>query len=498
MENLKVLVIDNSEHIRDFVIEYVLEPKGFIVDYAVDGRDGLEKTLAQKPDLLLLDYEMPNMTGLEVVEALRKQKNTVPIILMTSHGSEQVAVEFFRLGVQDYIRKPFTPDEMSDAIENALSLTYLKREKEALNQRLVQTNKQLEQHVQELSALYDVGKAISALMKPEQMLNRIVVAVLAVTKGEECVLVLVNPDTGEFAGQVKKRRETGSLLKAKKTEKVFSVPLRAGEIVVGTISITKAANIEALTSRDNYLLKMLADYAAIAIYNMHLMYQLQKTKEREKQQIRTLFERYVAPSVVKKVLAQPDQVELGGTRQEVAILFADIRGFSTFSTQVSPEILVKVLNQYFRVAAEAILLQEGTLDKFMGDAVMAFFNAPLAQADYPLRAVRAAWGVKQTVERLYTKLPEKYHLKFGIGVYVGQAVVGNIGTPQMMNFTVMGDSVNKAKRLQENSAGGQILINHQTRQLLKDDIQVKHVGDIVLKGQSQAEAVYQVLAVRPT
>ncbi len=519
MDQLKVLVIDDSVQIRDFLIEYVLEPQGFQIDIAVNGAEGLQKALANPPDLILMDYEMPKMTGVEVLRSLRTEhKNKTPVILMTSHGSEQVAVEVFRLGVHDYVVKPFDPQDMLDAIENALSVTRLQREKEALTRRIMQTNQQLEQRVDELNALYHVGKSITALIQPNQLLERIVDAVLSVTRSDECTLVLVDANTGKVQGHLRKRHEgdhaqahqidlpaTAELApsaqklngshKDRFTETILSVPLQVGKRVFGTLSIAKQVTDE-FTRHNDRSLRMLADYAAIAIQNLRLIHQLHLTKEREKQQIRGLFERYVAPSVVEQMLEQPGQVSLGGTRQALTVLFADVRGFSTFSTQVSPEILVQLLNQYMSVAADAVLAQKGTLDKFMGDAVMAFFNAPLPQPDHPLRAVRAAWALRNAVKQLHRGLPAPYRLHFGIGVGVGEAVVGNIGTAQMMNYTIIGDSVNKVKRLQENAKGGQILISQETYHLVQDYIEAQLVRSIQLKGQSKPEPVYEVLKVK--
>jgi class 3 adenylate cyclase/DNA-binding response OmpR family regulator len=511
MDKLKVLVIDDSRQIREFVIEYVLEPNGFEIDVATNGAEGLEKVLSGAPDLVLMDYEMPEMTGIEVLRKLRAHGNKVPVILMTSHGSEQVAIEVFRLGAKDYLIKPFAAKELLDTIEDVLAVTRLRREKEELTRRVMQANQQLEQHVRELNTLYQVGKSITALMQPNKMLERIVDAVLYVTQSRECSLVLVDSDTGKVGGCLRKQQvtsnqagqnnggTTGQLVavecddtRKNVAETILSVPLQVGQRVIGTLSISKQITGQ-FTSHDDRLLRMLADYAAIAIHNMQLMRQLHLTKEREKQQIRGLFERYVAPTVVEQILARPGNVELGGTRQSVTVLFADVRGFSSFSSQISPEILVELLNQYMRVAAEAVLTQEGTLDKFMGDAVMAFFNAPLPQSDHPVRAVRAAWSLCQLVKRLHEHLPPEHRLQFGVGVGIGEAVVGNIGTAQMMNYTVIGDSVNKVKRLQEQAKGGQILISPETHYLVQDYVEVRCVGDMLLKGQSQPESVYEVV-----
>jgi class 3 adenylate cyclase/DNA-binding response OmpR family regulator len=517
MDKLKTLVIDDSREVRNFVIEYVLRPQGFQIEVAVDGADGLRKALSNPPDVILMDYEMPRMTGLEVLRALREQNCETPVILMTSHGSEQIAVEFFRLGVHDYITKPFLPEDMLQAIDHALAVTRLRREKEALTQRIVQANQQLKQNVAELNALYEVGKSITALMQPNLLLERIVEAVLAVTRSRECSLVLVDSKTGEVKGHLHKRhtdnmRNVHQLKKvtrqlspaivdkhisdlAEGQETVLSVPLQVGQRALGTLSISKELD-EEFTPHHDRLLHMLADYAAIAIHNMQLIHQLKLTKEREKQQIRGLFERYVAPSVVEQMLAQPGNVSLGGRRQTITVLFADVRGFSTFSAKISPEILVELLNRYLRVAADAVLAQQGTLDKFMGDAVMAFFNAPLSQSDHAIRAVRAAWTLRHAVKELHRSLPQEYRLDFGVGVGIGEAIVGNIGTAQMMNYTAIGDSVNKVKRLQESAKGGQILINQEIYHLVLGHVEAQLVGNITLKGQSQPEPVYEVLEVR--
>jgi DNA-binding response OmpR family regulator len=115
MDQLRTLVIDDSRAVREFVVDYVLKPQGFHVEIAIDGAEGLHKALNDSPDLILMDYEMPKMTGLEVLRNLREHEFHTPVILMTSHGSEQVAVEVFRLGVQDYIMKPFDAQDMLDA-----------------------------------------------------------------------------------------------------------------------------------------------------------------------------------------------------------------------------------------------------------------------------------------------------------------------------------------------------------------------------------------------
>jgi adenylate cyclase len=220
------------------------------------------------------------------------------------------------------------------------------------------------------------------------------------------------------------------------------------------------------------------------------------TEKRRLQATREMFRRYVAPAVVDRLENHPDQLKLGGQRQEITIFFADIRGFTTFSEQLPPEQLVDILNEYLAVAADAILQQEGTLDKFMGDAVMGIFNAPLAQSDHPLRAVRAALAMRAAVVRLHRKLPQSLHLHYGIGIHTGDAVVGNIGTEQQMNYTAIGDAVNLAKRLQEWASGGQIIMSEQTYARIRQQVGVNPVMPFHVKGREAVVEAWEVAGLK--
>ncbi len=220
------------------------------------------------------------------------------------------------------------------------------------------------------------------------------------------------------------------------------------------------------------------------------------TEKRRLQAVRGMFRRYVAPAVVDRLESNPAQLKLGGQRQEITILFADIRGFTRLSEQLPPEELVEILNQYLAVAAEAILQQEGTLDKFMGDAVMGIFNAPLPQDDHPLRAARAALALRAAVTRLHHRLPDISRLYFGIGIHTGDAVVGNVGTEQQMNYTAIGDAVNLAKRLQESANGGQIVMSEQTCARIRTSVIVKPLAPFHVKGREAQVEAWELLGLR--
>ncbi|HUX75114.1 MAG TPA: adenylate/guanylate cyclase domain-containing protein, partial [Anaerolineae bacterium] len=214
------------------------------------------------------------------------------------------------------------------------------------------------------------------------------------------------------------------------------------------------------------------------------------------QRIRGTFERYVAPAVVERLLSNPESVRLGGARQEITSFYADIRGFTAFSENTSPEFQIEVLNKHLTLAAGAILDQEGTLDKFVGDSAMALFNAPEPQEDHTLRAVRAALAMQQAVSEHHTQVDERERLHFGIGIAVGEAVVGNIGSSVVQNFTAVGNCVNFSSRLSDLAGPGQVFISTRVYERVEDRVDARFVGYVRVKGHSQPDPVYEVVGMR--
>ena len=218
------------------------------------------------------------------------------------------------------------------------------------------------------------------------------------------------------------------------------------------------------------------------------------TEQKRLEAQRKLFERMVSPAVIQQL--DPDSLQLGGKRTDITVLFADVRGFTSFSESQEPEKLVSILNRYLAAMAEAVLSQEGTIDKFMGDAIMAWFNAPIPQPDHTLRAVKAALAIREAFERLYQELPPQEHLAFGAGIHYGDAVLGLIGTEKRLEYTAISDSVNTAKRLQENSAKNQIILSRVAYDRVKDQVEVAPIAPIAAKGKTVPLEVFEVLGLR--
>jgi len=218
------------------------------------------------------------------------------------------------------------------------------------------------------------------------------------------------------------------------------------------------------------------------------------TEHRRLEAQRRLLERMVSPAVLNQI--NPDSLQIGGQLRDITVLFADIRGFTSYSEKQSPADLVAVLNRYLAAGAEAVLEQEGTVDKFLGDAVMAWFNAPLPQADHTLRAVKAALALKSAVGKLHSELPPEAHLSFGVGIHYGEAVLGWIGTEKRLEYTAIGDSVNTTKRLQENAGKNQIVISAQAYERVRDQVVVQAMEPMIVKGKREPIPVYEILGLK--
>jgi adenylate cyclase len=222
-----------------------------------------------------------------------------------------------------------------------------------------------------------------------------------------------------------------------------------------------------------------------------------RRSQREARQIQSLFGRYVHPAVVQQLLADPRAVNLGGETRDISVVFADIRGYTRLAEQAPPDELVRILNAYLDILTEAIWREEGTVTMFIGDALMAIFNAPLPQEDHALRAVRAALGMRAALERYHAELGlEASPINYGIGVSTGVAVVGNIGArDRLQNYTAIGDTVNLAQRLQAGAAPNQILLTAATQLAVAGQARTRALAPMLVKGKTQPLPVYELLGL---
>lgn len=255
---------------------------------------------------------------------------------------------------------------------------------------------------------------------------------------------------------------------------VLACPLTVKDLPAGVLLARRPGGF---TDRDRSLFASLASQLSMGLENARLYHQLDG-----------LFHQYMSPDVATALLADPEQAALGGAVVEVTAVFADLRGFTTFSEQSTPEAIVALLNRYFEVATAAVLAEGGTVVQFVGDAMMALFNAPARQPDHALRAARAALAMQAGI----AGLAEPGSPTFRVGINTGPALVGNIGSTALRNFNAMGDAVNVAARLESVAEPGQVVIGSSTCALLPEGAELDPLGNLRVKGRSEPVVAFRL------
>lgn len=238
------------------------------------------------------------------------------------------------------------------------------------------------------------------------------------------------------------------------------------------------------------VLTMATIYLGITIYHYF-------KEEREKKKIRGAFQYYLTASVINEMLKDPDKLKLGGDKKDLTVLFSDIRGFTTISEKLTPEELVKLLNEYLTTMTNQVFQYEGLLDKYMGDAIMAVFGAPLDQPDHARRACLTALAMMKELHKLQEKWRAEGRPAFdiGVGVNSGDMVVGNMGSEMRFDYTVMGDMVNLGSRLEgiNKEYGTNIIISEFTYEKVKDAMCCRELDGVRVKGKIKPVKIYELL-----
>ncbi|GAB4145960.1 MAG: hypothetical protein OHK0017_06150 [Patescibacteria group bacterium] len=218
--------------------------------------------------------------------------------------------------------------------------------------------------------------------------------------------------------------------------------------------------------------------------------------DKEKAFVKQVFGRYVNSELLEDLISDPKKMELSGKVQNMTVLFADIRGFTSLSERLEPTKLIQLLNIYLDEMSQIILKYNGTIDKFMGDGIMAFWNAPLPDRDHAQNAISAAIEMNQRLAKLSLIHPEFENLKIGIGINTGDMVIGNIGSKQRLDYTVLGDNVNLAARLESLTKryGAQLIVTEATlNRCNRNDLTFRQLDEIIVKGKTTPVKIYQPL-----
>ena len=319
-----ILVVDDSKQIVKHLTETILPTFGYRTLYAYDGRSGLELIRQEKPDLVMLDYNLPEMTGIDVLQEMVQESINTPVILMTGYGSEVSAQEAFRLGAKDYLIKPFTIDEIIETIDRALVEKRLLNDKKRLAEELRRAKVEIHRHTEEMNTFFNIGKAIASLLSVDKVLERVLEASTALTGAEESCIWLPD-ETGEWCnGYERKGKQTEEVVLAKKVidqslvgevmatgkssrQSAFSgqgieietslfahailyLPLKLRGVTIGVLGVRNHKTLRSFSKRDEFLLAFLADYAAIALENARVFQAADRALAAHVEELNTLIE----------------------------------------------------------------------------------------------------------------------------------------------------------------------------------------------------------------
>lgn len=390
--------------------------------------------------------------------------------------------------------------------------------------------KKLERENYLLTVLYEAGKALNSKLALEHICEQ-VISLACLIEGVERGFVMLFDERGEVARQtevryrdpasaesrpqiilsssvlelIRKERQpiliddisaderfTGSeSLKISGLRSAMCAPLVGKEQLFGVLYVDNLEKASAFTQDELNVFALIAAQAGAAVDNV-----MAHAKIAQQSLQRSALERFLSPEVVEMVVANPD-IRLGGVNQEVTVMFADIRGFTTMSETMEPGRVVEILNEYFTRVTDVIFDNGGTLDKYIGDAVMAVFGAPISKGNDAAAAVNSAMQIQRLLVELNRDAAAREwpELRVGIGINTGNAIAGNIGSPRRLDYTVVGDAVNTAQRLMTNAAGGQILISESTAKKLGKTgktTDLERLPEMKVKGRSEAVPVFRV------
>jgi len=280
----------------------------------------------------------------------------------------------------------------------------------------------------------------------------------------------------------------GTILR-QRVQSALCAPLLSGQGVLGLIYLDNLGATHSFSEEDLEFLTAFAGMVSMAIENSQLV-----ERVRREAVVLSNFQRYFAPDLARQIVDQEGEIQLGGAKRRVAILFSDIRGFTSLSERMSPDEIASLLTSYFTEMVEIVFEHGGTLDKFIGDALMALWGAPLAREDDADRAIQAALAMQRRLERLNRESagPGRPVLLIGIGLDVGEVFAGNIGSERRLEYTVIGDAVNTAARLCAEASPGEVLISECLYRSLTSPPPVDVLAPLQLKGKTQPVPVYRV------
>jgi adenylate cyclase len=383
-----------------------------------------------------------------------------------------------------------------------------------------------------LKLLLSVGKTLASVLMPDEIMHRVMELVFQMDNVERGFVMLLDDKKGFkpavllYKDEARKAEARGVALSTMVTEKLMNdrVPLLIYDVgtderfsssqslrmsgirsamcapliykdhVFGIFYVDCLSKAYAFTQEELAIFSVIAAEAAISFDNARSHEELARGMVE-----RQAFERFLSSNIVEKILANPDEIHLGGENQTVTILFSDIRGFTRMSEHMEPHAVVKLLNEYFAEMTDLIFESGGTLDKYLGDGIMVLYGAPFGAPDDAMRATKTAIEMQRALADLNRQWESQGQspLSIGIGINTGPVTAGYIGSAKRMDYTVIGDAVNLASRLCSNALGGQILVSESTYRQMSGSILAQRLEPIRVKGKETPVELHEVFWQKP-
>jgi CheY-like chemotaxis protein len=472
-EKYKILAVDDDRIIRR-LYERVLTEVGYEVLLAEDGEDAWQKIASFAPDLVISDVEMPRVDGYELCRRVKEypQWAQTPFIICSSLSGGRDVMRAFESGTDDYLIKPINEDELLGRVAEMLA--------------------SIEQGGRELILVVDDSRIVRNLVRGGLVKQGFEVETamdgLEALDKLEAMVAMPSMIISDFEMPRMNGFELGMELRNRPQTK--GIPL----IVMSARDDKRYKSLMKTAGAVGYIGKPFEPDKVVALVERVLAEQRLKA---EKARIRELVADDAMAQTVREIRLGKRSV---AKSESMTLLFSDLKGFSTMCTRLSAETVVELLNGYFDAMIPAIQRNQGDVDKFIGDAIMARFRDPEEEVrdPSPLRAIRAALDMQQALREYNRTQPGDQQLHMRIGINHGQVVIGSIGAKSRRDFTTIGDEVNRAQRLESNARVDGICIAENTYQLVRDRVIVEPRESLIqLKGIDQPVQVYDVLGIRP-
>lgn len=527
----------------------VTDPQGSSFEFPIDKDEIKIGRNINKNDLVLPSRQVSVQHALLMVqpsECLLKDLNSTNGIFINGQriteqllqtGDKFVIANYQIQLVLDNGEAPVVVEEKVSGEKLVRSISVFKNIREDLIARPAPTNQRailelkLKEKVKILEMLYDFGKMLCSEFNLDTIFNKIVEICFQLTPTERCAILLYDeqlafleptlisfrPDMDESLAQHTlniSQTITSKVIKEKiallaediqgderfsAAESIFSqgvhsimcVPLLGKQRVLGVLYLDKIGLAKPFTSDDLDLLSAVGTQAAIALDNAVAYAQLSQDAV-----LRANYRRFLPNYVVDLMMQSPDKFRLNaGVTQQVTVLFVGMRNFTQLVEKTQPEIVIDVVNRFLSAITEIVFAYGGTLDKFVGDGLMALFGAPYQNPEDAVNAVKAATTMQRRMRKLNNDLAhyKLAPLQVGIGLSIGEAVVGYIGSEMRMDYTAIGHTVNLSARLMQQAKGGQILISRDIQTRLSSDFMTREVKGINIKGVSNVPTIFEVV-----